>query len=198
MSLKRYQLGRNAVAYFNEADTEVDYGASGVTPGDVPAARAAWTTWLDLSVGGSATQVVGNVMDVTLGLADDTADATTREVAAFGFSSTVSVLHGSEVTFDMRWEPNQRMDTAGGPYTFQELLMRTWQDGGKMSAVFLDQSRTPNTIASGLGNKYPTGMAANFSVSVDLSQALRDIQRASVTMTVSDDPVWYMEEVLPV
>lgn len=198
MSTKRYQLGRNAVAYFNEADTEVNYGTSGVTPGNVTAARAAWLTWLDLSTGGSATKEIGNVMDVTLGLADDTADATTREVAAFGFASTVSVLHGSEVTFDMRWEPNQRLDTAGAPYGFQELLMRTWQDGGKMSAAFLDQSRIANTTASGLGNKYPTGICANFSVSVDVSQALRDIQRASVTMTISDDPVWYMEEIPPV
>ena len=193
MSVKRYQLGRLATAYYNEADTEVSYSASGVAPGDISAARAAWATWLDLAVVDGATKPIGNLMDVTLGLASDQADATTREVAAFGFSSSVAVLKGSEVTFDMRWEPFQRLDTSPAPWAFQELLAKTWQEDGKMSAVFLDQNRVANP--TGGGNKYPAGMAANFSVSIDISQGLRDIQRASVTMTVSDDPVWYNESI---
>ena len=191
MSIKRYELGRLAAAYYSETNLLVDFSAAtAVPPGDTTAARAKWLAWLD----DAGTKETGNLMDVTIGLADDTADATTRYTASFGFASTVPVLHGSEVTFDMRWEPYTGLDTAGSPWDFAAVLMKNWQDGTPMSMVFLDQDRTAN--ASGGSNKYPTGLAGNFGVSLDISQALRDIQRASVTMTVIDDAVWYNEEIV--
>jgi hypothetical protein len=179
-----YVLGRLGAAYFNEANIRLGDNAG---PGDT--IQDMIDTWLALSATNSRTIEADNLADVDYDIGSDFADGTTRATAREGFASNIPVIKNGQVTFEMRWLPlTDRVPAA--PYTFTELLIKAWSDGSTLGMVFLDYPINGNpgagyTIA-------PQGLAANWSVSLQKSEGLRDVQKASVTLSASDTAAWYI------
>ena len=176
-----FLLGRNAKAYYHTSGTLIGDVGSPTTPTE------AVQLWLD-----DATAVAGNLTDVTLNIGSDYADATTRLSAESGFASSVPVLRNGEVTFEMRWLPDDASN-ASAPFTFSFLLIEAWRTDGRVAIAFLDQDRSNPGPGVTI---FPQGLAANWSVSMEKSEALRDIQRASITLTIADSAVWYRETIV--
>lgn len=142
------------------------------------AASAYWSTTL---LNGSNTATVlsggtlaGNIMDLTLNVGSDFVDGTTRAEAANGWASQIAVLKNAEITFDMRWVPGDG---------FFDALVDVWLGNTTEIAILaLDQAKA--TVGA-------QGLAANFTVSIDKQEPLRDLQKASVTLGISSYPEWY-------
>lgn len=118
----------------------------------------------------------GNIMDLTLEVESEFVDATTRSEASSGFSSEIAVLKGGRITFDARWLPGDDMF---------ERLKDVWLNVAgdeEFTLIALDQDR---------GTSGAQGLAANFSVSFNKQEPLRDVQKISVTLAISSFPEWY-------
>ncbi len=173
-----YLLGRKAKCYFNNAKTK--FAAV------VPATVSQWLTE-------PTTVEADNITDVTLNMSADFADTTTRGEAADGFASSVPVLKNGEVTFEMRWKPEDPAMIAA-PFSFTRVLMDAWETDDTVSLAFLDQVAKSTQIPLGTDVKVQ-GLAGNFAVSIDKTEALRDIQRANVTLTIVDSGKWHQETI---
>ena len=189
--MPQYRLGRKGVAYFNDDPFatlgQVSY--SGITPGNRAAALALWDTWF--ADGNLA--VAGNITDVAMNLIGETADGTTREIAAWDFTSEISVIKGGTISFESRWKGQTRLSAAfATPYTFMETLIAAWNDDEPIAMAFLDQTFAPTAT----GTYIPTGLAAMFNVQMDVLQPIRDIQRTAVTLSIADAPLWYEASVV--
>lgn len=172
-----YLLGRNAKAYYNTAAKHI--GETGVET---------VVLWLE----DAATTIAGNLTDVSLEMDSDYADATTRSTAASGFSSQVAVLKNGQVTFEMRWIPD---DPGDASTSFANLLVTAWETDDTIAMAFLDQLGKTGEIPTGT-TLHPQGLASNWSVSMSKTEALRDVQRASITLTVADSATWFSEDVV--
>lgn len=120
----------------------------------------------------SATEI-DNIMDLSLNLDSDIVDATTRGEASQGFKSSVATNRNGEITFDVRWLPGD---------TVFDALITAWNTGGEFTMIALDQAKA--TVGA-------QGLAANFSVSLTKTEALNDVQKASITLTIASHPEWY-------
>lgn len=120
----------------------------------------------------SATEA-GNIMDLTLEVESEFVDATTRSEAAAGFASEIAVLKGGRITFDARWLPGDSMF---------EQLKDAWLNNTEFTMIALDQTKATSGAQ---------GLAANFSVSFNKQEPLRDVQKISVTLAISSFPEWY-------
>ena len=127
------------------------------------------TTWL------SSATLAGNLMDLTLEIDSEFVDATTRAEAAQGFASEIAVLKGGRITFEARWQPGDAMFDA---------LIAAWNDptNNDFAMVALDQ------LSSVTGTQ---GIAANWSVSLNRTEPLRDIMKSNVTLAIASYPSWY-------
>lgn len=121
----------------------------------------------------AAGDVIDNIMDLTLEVESEFVDATTRGEAASGFRSEIAVLRNGRITFDARWLPGD---------TVFDALVDAWENSTSFTMIALDQARA-TTGAQGL--------AANFSVSFSKSEALQDVQKVSVTLSIASHPEWY-------
>jgi hypothetical protein len=75
----------------------------------------------------------------------------------------------------MRWDPTDALCDA---------LATAASAGTYVAMGFLDKEYdTASTTV--------TGLLANFSVSIGITQNLGDIQKASVTLTIASYPFWY-------
>lgn len=140
-------------------------------------AKAYWST-TDLDGANTATVLAsateaGNIMDLSLEVESEFVDATTRSEAASGFSSEIAVLKGGRITFDARWLPGD---------TFFDALKDAWLNNDTIVMIALDQTKA--TIGA-------QGLAANFSVSFNKQEPLRDVQKVSVTLAIASHPEWY-------
>ena len=168
-----FLLGRNAVAYWNKQAQKIGDVGAGPDP----------NTYVGDWLGDSNTEVAGNVTDVSLNVGSDFADGTTRETASSGFASQIPVLKNGEVTFEMRYKPVDPAAPAPPPYdTMESLLITQWLADSTIALVFLDQPKATSKVQ---------GLAANWAISLEFGQALRDIQRISVTVTIADSGHWY-------
>ena len=129
------------------------------------------TTWITQGT----TVVADNLMDVSIDLTSEVVDATTREEAATGWRSELAVLRNGRINFDMRWETDD---------DFKSKIITAWNNMDYISLAFLDQPK--GTIGA-------MGLIANFSVSLTKNEALVDIQKASVSLTIHSLPLWYEE-----
>lgn len=118
-------------------------------------------------------EVIDNIMDLTLEVESEFVDATTRGEAASGFRSEIAVLRNGRITFDARWLPGD---------TVFDALVEAWENSTSFTMIALDQSRATPTAQ---------GLAANFSVSFSKSEALQDVQKVSVTLSIASHPEWY-------
>lgn len=143
-------IGRDAAAYFNATPLS--------SPPD--------STAVD------AMTLADNLMDVTLDIESETADATTRAEARTGWRSEVAVLRNGRISFDMRWDTSTALGAA---------LINAWSNFTPIAMAFLDQDRD---------NAGAQGLVANFSVSISKSESLVDVQKATVTLTVHSYPDW--------
>lgn len=145
-------------------------------------AKAYWSTTAltganTAAVLAAATEA-GNIMDLTLEVESEFVDATTRSEAASGFSSEIAVLKGGRVTFDARWLPGD---------TFFEALKDAWLGNTTITLIALDQDKS----VGGTPGPAAQGLAANFSVSFNKQEPLRDVQKVSVTLAIASFPEWY-------
>ena len=122
----------------------------------------------------SSATIVSNIMDLSLDVDSEFVDVTTRGEAAAGFASQVAVLKNGQVTFDMRWQPGD---------AFFEAVKDVWLGTTSEIAMFLLDQPKATTGAQGL--------VSNFTVSFGKTEALRDIQKVSVTLGISSQPEWY-------
>lgn len=120
----------------------------------------------------SATEI-DNIMDLSLEVESEFVDATTRGEASTGFRSEIAVLRNGRITFDARWLPGD---------TVFDALVDAWENSGEFTMIALDQSKA--TMGA-------QGLASNFSVSFSKSEALQDVQKVSVTLSISSKPEWY-------
>jgi hypothetical protein len=167
-----HNLGRTAVAYFDAAD---------FTKFSSSVAEAEVTTWL-----GTATAVT-NIMDLSLDIGSETVDVTSRAEASQGFASIVPVLANGQVTFDAKWITGD---------AFTDELVACWRNIGgasnddfEIAMAFLDRAYNATTVVQGL--------VANFGVSMSMTQNLKDIQKMSVTLSISSNPLWYYKDNTP-
>lgn len=167
MPIQGILVGRDAHAYWSLSDPlDPNYNP---WPGTQAGAQA----WID----NANTFVAENIMDLTDNVDSEMADNTTRKEAKVGWTSEIAVLRTGQVQFDIRWEP-------GDPFT-DEVIAR-WDDGEGISMVFLDQDgRTTNTATN-----TAQGLGAVWSISLTKTETLRDIQKASLTLTVAGNPLW--------
>ena len=121
----------------------------------------------------NTTVVADNLMDVSIDLTSEVVDATTREEAATGWRSELAVLRNGRINFDMRWELDD---------DFKSKIITAWNNMDYISLAFLDQPK--GTIGA-------MGIIANFSVSLTKNEALVEIQKASVSLTIHSLPLWY-------
>lgn len=178
-----FLLGRNAKAYYSSTGSLL--GAINPTGGTPPyTADELVQAWLQ----DGNTLVADNMTDVGVNVGSDFADATTRATAASGFASNVPVLKNGEITFEARWLPDDPDATFD---SFTKLLLDAWENDGRIGMVFLDQAYL--IPAQGEDPVALQGMAANWSVSLEKTENLRDVQRMSVTLTVADSAKWYRE-----
>lgn len=182
----QYLPGRLAVAYFNEGNLKLT---------DSNPIATEISSWLGQIGPNAETLEALNVMDASYDVASEFADATTRETAKTGFRSEVPVLKNGQVSFSIRWLPNEDQ-TASAPYTFTELLLKAWGEDSTIAMVFLDYACSECTSVGpgnpGLGNNIsPQGLAANWSVSLSKEENLGDVQKANVTLSVSDHASWW-------
>lgn len=124
------------------------------------------------SVLSGATEI-GNIMDLSLQLDSEFVDATTRSEAAAGFKSQIAVINNGQLTFEARWLPGD---------TVFDALIDAWTNGTEFTMIALDQSKATSGAQ---------GLAANFSVSISKTEALQDVQKASITLSISSYPVWH-------
>jgi len=169
-----FLLGRKAKAYFNEDSVE---------PVDV-AGSLDWQSWLVLLT----TLEADNLTDVALNMASEFADTTTRGSAADGFSSSVPVLKNGEITFDMIWKPE--LQAAPAKKSFTRQLTDAWQSDTVVSIAFMDQTVKVAEVPSG-DTISPQGLVAKWSVSLDKSEDLRDVQKMSATLTIATGGEWF-------
>ena len=113
-----------------------------------------------------------NIMDLTLDIESELTDTTTRAEARNGWRAEVAVLRNGRVSFDIRWDSND-------PFT--EALIDAWNTFTPIQMGFFDQDA---------GQSGAQGLVANFSVSISKSEALTDVQKASVSLTVHSYPKW--------
>lgn len=184
MATETFRLGRKAVAYYNATavpgTTRYGYLIGEKNPSD-STLDAKTKTWLS----DTGTVAAGNMTSVTLNISSEYADGTTRETAEDGFASQIPVLRNGEVSFEARWRPDDPADLS----SFTKLLMTAWETDTPIAMAFLDQ---PYTIPAS-GSVVPQGLAANFLVSINKTEDLRDVQRLSVSLTISDSATWYSE-----
>ena len=168
MPIQGILIGPDAVAYWGLQQ----FDNSGA---DEAARQASAQSWLDLA----DTVPAENIMDLTDNMDSDMADSTTRAEAKLGWSAEIAVLKNGQVQFDFRWENGP---TANDPFT--AALIAAWNNRSGISMAFMDQpaKTTDATKALGLG--------AVFSVSISKQENLRDIQKASATLTVAKNPLW--------
>lgn len=158
-----------AISYILGRDAVAYYDASDNTLFTSSVGDTEADTWL-----GTAT-AVSNIMDLQLELDSEFVDATTRGEASQGFSSEIAVIKNGRVTFDIRWQAGD---------TFTTALLSHWTNGTEFAMAFMDQAyATASTTVSGL--------VANWSVSLSKSESLKDIQKASVTLSIASWPFWY-------
>lgn len=176
--------GRVAAAYFNENDLKI--GDSGLGGADLDAQT---TNWL----AAATTLEALNITDAQYQISSEFADATTRETAKEGFASNVPVLKNCQITFDIRWLPKE-IKALAAPWAFTDLLMNAWENDRTIAMVFLDWPIKGNHTNPGSGYSVaPQGLAGNWSVSMEKSEALKDVQRASVTLSVANKASWHTE-----
>tara|TARA_B100000029_G_scaffold490245_1_gene549050 strand:+ start:283 stop:726 length:444 start_codon:yes stop_codon:yes gene_type:complete len=113
-----------------------------------------------------------NIMDLTLDIESELTDTTTRAEARNGWRAEVAVLRNGRVSFDIRWDSGD---------AFTAALIDAWNTFTPIQMGFFDQN------ASTTGAQ---GLVANFSVSISKSEALTDVQKASVSLTVHSYPKW--------
>jgi hypothetical protein len=116
---------------------------------------------------------VTNVMDVTVDVSTEYVDVTTRADGAAGFRTQAPTFKNASVSFDMKWLPGDTVFTA---------LKTAWATDATVAMYILDQKRTVTGAQ---------GLAGNFSVSFSKEEPLADIQKASVTLTLSDSGQWF-------
>lgn len=156
-------IGKDAKAY---------YSTSGLLLSDTTTS----TTW----VGDTNTVIADNMMDVSLDLTSELVDATTRQEAATGWRSEIAVLRNGRITFDLRWE-HEDPAPAGSAAEFRNKIVAAWEASSAITLAFFDNA-TSVTGAQGL--------IANFSVSLTKNEALIDVQKASVSLTIHSYPEW--------
>jgi len=121
---------------------------------------------------GTSLNEATNVMDVSMDVATDFVDITTRADGAAGFRAQAATFKNASVTFDMKWLPGD---------AFFTLLKNAWLNNTTVAMYVLDQKK---------GVSGAQGLCGNFSVSFTAEQPLSDIQKASVTLTLSDNGEW--------
>ena len=131
----------------------------------------------------STTQLIANIMDLSLEIDSEFVDVTTRGEASAGFRSEVPTLKNGRITFEARWKPGD---------AFTDALIDAWKgesgasnDNFEITVFAFDQ---PTTINS--GSQFQ-GLVSNFAVSLSKTENLDDIQKMNVTLTVSSYPSWY-------
>jgi len=141
--------------------------------------------------GADAPVLVDNMTDVQYDMQSDMADATTRGTARSGFNSNIPVLKNGQITFECRWLPSVARPTGtSAPVDFTGQLFWAWQYDATIAMVFLDWewARVPPVAGQTIS---PQGIASNWTVSLNKSEDLRDIQRASITLSVAESALWY-------
>lgn len=185
MATPTFLLGRNAKAYYSATNKLI----GDVTPAE---GKTGIADYVEAWLGDAGTALADNMTDVGLNVGSDFADATTRATAASGFASQVPVLRNGEVTFEARWIPD---DPAATVTSFTKQLIDAWEGDSRLAMVFLDQAYVRPALPA--DNFVLQGFASNWSVSLEKSENLRDVQRISVTLTVADTAVWYRETMAP-
>ena len=173
MPIQGILVGRDATAYWNEDDSTNPFDNSSQTNAQA---------WLDLSAAGNATLTAENIMDLTDNIDSEMADSTTRAEAKLGWTAEIAVLKNGQVQFDFRWE-------LGDAFTTR--LINAWDTGQGISMAFMDQpaKTTDQTDAQGLGGI--------FSVSISKTENLRDIQKATATLSIAKNPLWVITNNMP-
>lgn len=169
--------GKDAVTYFNAyyrfGETETDQGQD-------------WYQWVIDWFNEANTGEADNIMDLDIQMGGIIVDATTRGVAKKGFSSSVKVLNEATVTFDMLWLP-QPADAS-----FTKTIIDASNSFEPVGLLFVDKTMTPITTST-----YKVrGIAGNWSVSMNKSEALKDLQKASISLTIVDYPWWFTHTVV--
>lgn len=116
-----------------------------------------------------------NVMDVTLDVSTEFVDITTRADGSAGFRAQAPTFKNATVSFDMKWLPGD---------AFFTLLKNAWTGNTTVSILVLDQKKNVTGTQ---------GLCGNFAVSFSKEEPLGDIQKASVTLTLSDSAEWIVK-----
>jgi len=167
MALEKNPLGRKAKCYWNKTDVQLVAGTS-----------AAAATW----IADGGTTVAGELYDVSQATPAEYADISTRARTAAGFSARKPVLRDGEVTFDILWHTNDNTDE------FAQTLIDKTNDSGEITLAFLDYAVDD---ADGAVGEEVQGMVARWYVNFEKSEAIRDVQKASITLVHSNYMIWY-------
>jgi hypothetical protein len=175
-------LGRDAAAYFHTSNTQV--GA--ITPTGSP--PFTMMQYADAWLAHANIEEALNLMDVNHDMGSEFVDATTRESARTGFASQIAVLRSGQVTFDIKWIPGD-----GVLSDFTTTLLSCVESGLPIAMGFLC---LPYDVNPGSGKSVVVdGPVGNFTVSARKSEALKDIQKGSITLGIANKIVWFKKTI---
>ena len=166
MPLETEPLGRKAVAYWNTGNLLLT-DTSGATI----------QSWLN----DPNTRIVGDIFDVTQNTTPEYADITTRGAAQGGFTARKPVIREGEVSFDVLWETTNVSDG-----WVQQIIDVTNADT-PMAMAFFDYAFNDSSAA---GGEIAQGLIGNFYMNYQKAEAIRDVQRASVTAVNQRELIW--------
>lgn len=153
--MAEYQFGKNGVLYRSS------------------------TLFTAVSGSGSATSLLAGatefdkVRDVTLNMAADTVDPTTRALAKLGWKSEVPTIKTLELSFQMNWIDND---------TICEAIRDSFLNSSEIAFIALTDDRATSGAQ---------GPAGNFIADFSMSQPVGDVITCDVTLRLSSYPHWH-------